>query len=499
MKLVNTLNLGLVVSAKFFWNTAKQQNVAHQPTVDLDYAQIYGNSQSDYKSYLGIPFAEPPIGQLRFQPPKPISGRKIIVNATGFGYSCWQKPVGLHNIGAPVRDEDCLTINVWTPLNCTKESKLPVAVIVYGGGFDSGYAAHPYYDGERIRRGNNIIIVTFNYRVGAFGFLASQELKERGYLNAGILDQKSAFEWVQKYITEFGGDPDKVTAVGQSAGAITLSILMTGSKSNLFSKAVIMSGGPPLLLKYPTHVQQDFNKIQTNLNCSNIKCLQSQSAEQLWNASKGIQFSPVVDGTLIPDQPLVSFLKSNYAKMPMMLSTVRDEGNLFTQPLVKNQDQVLLVEKMLLPFLSNDSMNAVQRIYNASTYELPFQAVGDVYGDFLFQCPSYLLEKLGRDQGYPIYRAKFNANSNEPVGVTHGSDLPYFLSYESTKNSSIADFLSTQWLNFAQSKALARIWQPTSQGLLLVTDEDLEMVKETRSDKCEFWFNAMISLFSNQS
>ena len=488
------MKLVLIACSSSFRVNSAAVNYTSRPVVVLDYAVITGVRNHDYNQYLGIPFAEPPVGKNRFKPPIGIN-RSINVDAKEFGYSCWQKGIGLHDIGSPVRDEDCLTLNVWSPNAIDK--LFPVVVLVYGGGFDSGYSSHPYYNFSRLAtRFKDVVFVSFNYRVGAFGFLAGNEIKESEGLNVGLLDQIMVFEWVQKYILEFGGDPKKVTAVGQSAGAISLSLLMSNNLDlRLFQKAVLMSGGPAMILKHPTQSQGDYEKISNLVNCTSFECLQNAEAQDLWAASKGIPFYPVIDGSLVQKQPLISYLDGDYSKIPLMLTGVREEGNLFALPLVKSFDHVFPVIKQLLPFFNFTALASVQYFYNISKYDKAYKVVGDLYGDFLFQCPSYFISKLALKGNITVYRSLFSVPGDSEMGVTHGSDLPYLFMYESAKYATIAEFVASQWLNFARSTPLDLVWKQAYDGILEISESQKEMILDERSKKCEFLIGTMMSLF----
>ena len=496
MKLILLVKLALTICVHATETPSTLANLSDmlnptKDTVTLDYAQIQGMLKSNHREFLGIPFAEPPMGKLRFKPPQFIKNKQLNISATSFGYDCWQKPTGLHNIGFTNRSEDCLTLNIWTPLNTTIDTRLPVAVVVYGGGFDSGFSAHEYYNLGRVIT-DNIVLVTFNYRVSAFGFLASRELKDKESLNLGLMDIELAFKWVRKYIHKFGGNNDRVTAVGHSAGAISLSLLMM-NQEKLFDQAVVMSGGPPLVLKTPEQSETDYEKFKSKLNCTTLECLESKTAEDLYLASKGMSFYPCIDGTLIKTQPLVTYLKGDYQKMPLLLTNVKDEGNLFTFPMVKTFNEVLPTEKLLLSFLSNSTIDKIQQLYSPADYKYPFQVVGDIYGDFLFQCPSYLLEKLGLASNQQVYRSMFEVDGTDPIGVAHGSDLPYLFSHSNAKYPNISNAMTKMWMDFAQSKQ-SEILKPNAT--ILFTNNNAEMVQQS-FPKCGFWYQTMVSVFQS--
>lgn len=192
-------------------------------------------------SFLGIPFAAPPVGQLRWKSPQSPVKFNGTFNATTFGYSCYS---ALLSLPPPTpQNEDCLTINVWTGASSTNE-KRPVMFWIYGGGFQFGSSADPGYNGTALAQ-EGVVVVSFNYRLGALGYLALDELDEEGTNsgNFGLQDQLYALQWVKENIIAFGGDPDNVTIWGESAGAHSVGLLMASPLSEgLFHKGIMESG-----------------------------------------------------------------------------------------------------------------------------------------------------------------------------------------------------------------------------------------------------------------
>jgi carboxylesterase type B len=245
---------------------ASSPTPATGPIVSLDSGLFTGTTANGTNKFLGIPFAQPPVGDLRFRHPKPLGPYVGNHNATAFGLSCPQQAANLSLSGLPLATleyletlgttstipigEDCLFINVVAPAQATSGSKLPVVVWIYGGGFEDGSSAN--VDGSTIVNHSialqkPVVYVSLNYRLAAFGFLASQEVKDGRVGNLGLWDQRLAFRWVQKYIHAFGGDPSKVTIWGQSAGAISVSLQMLtngGNTEGLFRAAFMQSGSP---------------------------------------------------------------------------------------------------------------------------------------------------------------------------------------------------------------------------------------------------------------
>jgi para-nitrobenzyl esterase len=283
---------------------------------------------SGIKTYRGIPFAQPPVGDLRWkapQPPKSWSGTR---KANTFGNNAMQKPVfGDMSFRAPGMSEDCLYLNVWTPAKKTGE-KLPVLVYFYGGGFVAGDGSESRYDGESLAQ-KGIVTVTLNYRLGIFGFFSHPELTAESPNHAsgnyGLLDQNAALVWVKKNIAAFGGDPNKITIAGESAGSISVSAQMASPLSkNLIAGAIGQSGAMinPTLDAVPmADHEKHGSEFATKVKAGSLAELRAIPAEQLLEeASKWGAFNTkaVVDGYFLPRLPSEIFAAGEQAKVPLL-------------------------------------------------------------------------------------------------------------------------------------------------------------------------------------
>ncbi|HVZ04553.1 carboxylesterase/lipase family protein [Hyphomicrobium sp.] len=315
------------------------------PVVNTIEGRVRGFTSNGVNQFLGIPYAAPPVGKLRWQPPQPVKKWKGKLDATHYGDSC--EVTELQSFGGPASmSEDCLYINVFTTKTGRHGKGLPVIVWIYGGGNVEGESND--YDGSKLATGGPLgkptVVVTFNYRLGLFGFLSEQHLNAEGHLwgNYGILDQQAALRWVQRNIAQFGGDPTRVTLGGQSAGAVdtganVLSPLATG----LFNRAIYQSSLPAFTsLTTAASALAKGNAFAAAVGCSNAKCLRGLSAArilQIQGTAKGNAVDPTinttyttgpfVDGTIIPHQPETAFTTGQYNRMPTMAGTVADEAN----------------------------------------------------------------------------------------------------------------------------------------------------------------------------
>jgi para-nitrobenzyl esterase len=261
-------------------------------------------------SFKGIPYAAPPIGPLRWRPPQPPLSWLGVRDATRFGADCMQTPYVIST--AQKTSEDCLTLSVWTAAHY-RNARRPVMVFIYGGAFIGGSAAYPLYDGAKLAA-EGVVVVGFNYRVGIFGFLAhpqlSAESAQKTSGNYGLLDQIAALKWVKANIAEFGGDPARVTVFGESAGAVSIALLMTSPLARgLFEQAILQSA-VVLPLAGLTEAEQSGAAVGAK-----IDALRQLSAEQLLThngdffprATHNVMAmtfpSPIVDGYVLPVQP----------------------------------------------------------------------------------------------------------------------------------------------------------------------------------------------------
>ena len=294
--------------------------------VQTDKGAVQGKSADGVDSFLGIPYAAPPVGSLRWRPPQPHASWSGVRSATHYGARC----AALASTNGPrTNAEDCLFINVQRATGVTAGRKLPVYVFIHGGGLVNGSSNQA--SGNKIVRLTNAIVVSMNYRLGVFGFLGLPGLSTAGQGNYGFLDQQAALRWVQGNIAAFGGDPAKVTLGGESAGAFSVCGHLTAPGSRgLFARAMMQSGScwsRPL-----SQTQANSADFATAAGCSApgaIQCLRGKSAAALLDASTG--FSPTLtSGTaVLPVATETAVENGNFARVPIVNGSNRDEGRTF--------------------------------------------------------------------------------------------------------------------------------------------------------------------------
>jgi para-nitrobenzyl esterase len=310
---------------------------AAAPVAVTHSGKVRGFEQNGVNAFLGLPFAAPPLGANRWRAPQPVRSWRGVREATTFGNSCWQA-VSPQGFGPWTHEyvvqgdvsEDCLFLNIWAPAQARKR---PVLVWIHGGGFNSGSGGIPIYHGQQLAN-RGILVVTINYRVNVFGFLAHPDLtREAGPAagtNFGLQDILASLRWVRQNIAKFGGDPDAVTIAGQSAGAGAVHALIASPPAKgLFARAIVQSSFPARPTKPLAAAEQDGLTFGAENNAPVLAALRAMSAEALQpsRGSNAIRFAPVVDGVLLPRSPEDALRTGRAADVPVLAGFTADEGS----------------------------------------------------------------------------------------------------------------------------------------------------------------------------
>src|ERR1700691_2341266 len=310
--------------------------------IKTDQGKVQGKMSADgqTRDFLGIPFAAPPVGPLRWKPPQSAAKWQGVRQATSFGSRCMQQA---HYDDMVFRDpgesEDCLTLNVWAPAQKSK-TKLPVMVWIFRGGFAGGGTPEPRQDGEHLTR-KGVLVVSMNYRLGIFGFFATRELAaedpHHAAGNYGLLDELAALQWVRRNIKAFGGDPDKVTIFGESAGSFAVSAQMASPLAKgLFAHAIGESGGAfaSTSLNFPPLQQfekQNEDYFHSVLSDSNLAALRAASSTEILRlATEKVpgkpRFGPDIDGYFLPQSIPAIYAAGQQSHVPLIAGWNQDEG-----------------------------------------------------------------------------------------------------------------------------------------------------------------------------
>ncbi|KAF9007674.1 carotenoid ester lipase precursor [Hymenopellis radicata] len=442
------------------------------PLVTLDEAIVSGTTDGRTHKFLGIPYGKPPIGDLRFRPPQMVDAYEGALNASAFGLACPQQSGPYPNTsGLPEEvvtlfegyrtnvipaDEDCLFINVVKPDNVLPQSGLPVVAWIHGGGFEVG--ASSLYNGSVIvdrsmEIGEPIIYVSFNYRLSAWGFLASKEVKDAGVGNLGLQDQRLALRWIQKYIRQLGGDPDKVTLWGDSAGACSITTQMLvndGDTEGLFRGAFVHSGSP-----LPTgDLEHDYDALVNGTGCAGspdtLACLRTVPYDALKAAVDTappypsvipLAYMPRADGVMLSDAPQRLIHQGKVANIPIVSGDCDDEGTLFSiaQRNVTTDDewkaylQTITFSHTGMPEENIDTMLSLypQAVEEGSPFDTgranaitpQFKRIAAFTGDLIFQGPRrFFLGAISDKQD--VYSFLNKRTKDFPVlGAFHDTDV----------------------------------------------------------------------------
>lgn len=391
----------------------------------------------DLRAFKGIPYAAAPIGELRWKPPQPPKPWDGVRNASEFGAPCPQPPI----LQMTRQSEDCLTLNVWT---AAKKSgpKLPVMVSIHGGGFIAGWSGMPIYDGAGLAR-QGVVYVSMNYRLGVLGFLAhpdlSRESDDGTSGNYGLLDQIAALQWVQRNVAAFGGDPRQVTVVGQSAGASAICLLIASPLARgLFQRAIVESAAW-LYLPIAHRDRMWFGLPPAERTgqriANNIAELRALPAVKLLDTlfsnpamPKNIEFQPIVDGRVLPDDPAAIYESGKAPRIPVIAGTNSDDGFAFivmSQPVKTVADY-----QAFLKMRFGDGAGRAFDLYPATSDSEAGNAVRQIYTDasFLYGTRSMLLALARNHQStywYYFTRLEDQSRKLKAPGAIHGAELRY--------------------------------------------------------------------------
>jgi len=421
------------------------------------------------RTFKGIPFAAPPIGELRWKAPQPVAPWSGVRKTQAYAPGPMQDARFAAVMGATTNlSEDCLYLNVWTTARTT-EDRLPVMVWIYGGAFAGGMTGLPVYDGTRLAQ-KGVVLVSIAYRVGPFGFLAHPELsKESGGGSGcyGIQDQVAGLRWVKDSIAQFGGDPARVTIFGDSAGGISVSMLtVVPAARGLFQRAISESGGSMAPVKFDNEAGQNVPSLHmaeetgkeflAKLGAGDLKSARSLSAEAIQKAAPGFGlFWPVADGATIPGDQYELYEEGRFHDTPILIGSNSDEGAMFIRPGATPASFEKQIRDGFGP-AADDILNA----YPHETEAQAFQSAKDIFRETAFAWPTWawaaLQTRQGTNHAYVYYYDHRTPAS--PNGATHAAEIGYVFrnlggwgGATRPEDIAISELLSTYWVKFAKS------------------------------------------------
>jgi len=475
--------------------------------------------------YKGIPYAEAPVGDLRFKPPQPAIKRNAVLSATEFGNQCLQpggNTLALLVTGLSKQSEDCLYLNIWRPKNQDGLGPFPVMVWIHGGDLLQGSGASAMYDGAFLAGVKDLVIVTINYRLGPLGFLyhpalaAEDAHKSSG--NYGLMDQVKALEWVRGNIAGFGGDPANITIFGQSAGGWSVCHLLASPLGQgLFDQAIIMSGGCECA-RAVAQGEAYGREFAARLGCAGddaAQCLRLKTPAQIidalgkdWQEMLG-KFFPHIDGYALMEMPLEALRSGRYNQVPLMAGSTRDEFKIFGNEIQgRDEKDLARLKSALEKYMKAKLGGELFKLYPPEKYPSAKDAVYDAVGDAYLGCPCFRAA-LAASKFQPTYYYRFDFDDflfPKMIGAAHGLDLPLVfgnygelpmsLLYTQTqekKAAQLSEIMMSYWANFARTgnpngPGLPD-WKPytNSSRSRMALDLPVQSGKEQMREKCDYW------------
>ncbi|MGO4879297.1 MAG: carboxylesterase/lipase family protein [Bryobacteraceae bacterium] len=467
------------IAKLFFMAAAAVSVVTAGEIVKIDSGSLEGalNADGSVRIFRSVPFAAPPVGNLRWQAPQPVAQWTGVRNAQEFGAHCVQgKVFGDIEPRGKEMSEDCLSLTVWAPAKPSSRP-LPVYLWFYGGGFAAGAEDEPRYDAESFAR-RGIVAVNANYRLGVFGFMAHPELTKESEHHAsgnyGLLDQVAALEWVRHNIAAFGGDPHKITIGGESAGSLSVSALMASPLSrDLFQQAVGESGA--FFGKVGGHGMASLAESEkkgeafaTSMGAKSLAELRAKSSDEVLAAAmkmeRGFGFWPIVDGYFLPSDVESIFAEGKQSKVPLLAGWNADEVRM--QVTMHKPTAKTFTEQLQTQF--KDKADEALKVYPAATDEQAVQSAGDLASDNFIVFGTWKWIDTQTKTGKPVYRFEFDRTVPIPaamksmgvksLGSPHASELEYVFDTLASKKADwqpddqkVATTMNEYWANFIKT------------------------------------------------
>ena len=455
------------------------------PIVETSYGKLAGVERNGVCRFRGIPFAQPPIGGRRFQPPEPPQAWAGVRDASAFGRSALQNASMLGPVAFDVgqTDEDCLYLNVWTPAG--DGARRPVMVWIHGGAFVLGSASQKLYSGEQLARRGDVVVVSINYRLGSFGYLNLHDVCGDGVPggNQGVLDQIAALEWVRDEIAAFGGDPRNVTIFGESAGSISVATLLGVPRARgLFHRAILQSGSANLVAsrEQSARVADELLR-ELGVSARDLAALRQLPSQHILDAQlkvslrlqpqlRGLPFAPSIDEDVLPRSPFDAIRGGSAKDVSVLAGSNLDEMKLFG---LMDSGARSLDDAALLKRCERNSPGHAERIiatYRSARAERrasiePSELWFAIESDRTFRTPAMRLAELQRTHQPNTYTYLFTWPSpfmEGLLGACHALELPFVFGTFSDPMmgrfagtgpaaDQLSEHIQEAWLTFAHS------------------------------------------------
>ena len=485
------------------------------PTNQVQVAEgIYrGEAQSSLLVLRGVPYAQPPLGSLRFRPPSPVSSFTGVRDAMSAGPICAQD-----NQGSFAGSEDCLTLNIWTP---DKSGSLPIIVFVHGGGFTEGASILPGYEGTNLAETNNVVVVTLNYRLGVTGFLALAALNDESSDNVsgnyGLLDVIEALRWIKSNGPAFGGDSERMFVLGHSAGGVAVCMLLASPLADdLMSAAGVMGAPCGLAMRLndagptlPSAISVG-DDLVARVGCSGSadvpQCLRDADIADLVAAETlmprvqpfGLGAPPMlpnVDGVYFTDEPIAAVAAGTHGDLPLLIGANGDEVSVFLALALIANDNIY---RLALTGLFGNLADAVYDIYPTAAFPNAKEAYIQLIGDLNVACPAEALANAAAP-GMPSFLYAFDdewpSGLSSLFGAFHGIELSYlFNSFDAygisptAQDQALSERLQEGWAGMADGSPADSSWSGYSRGApiyMRYADQATVVNEPYRAGRCD--------------
>lgn len=454
--------------------------------------------------YLGIPYVKPPIGERRWRAPEPTGCYETELSATAFSPECPQ-----YVDGEVEGDEDCLGLNLWTPVGVPDGRSRPVLVFVHGGGHEQGSGSRSVYDGSRLAREHDVVVVTFNYRLGPLGFLAHPNLPPpRGAY--GMADQVAALRWVHQHVAAFGGDPERVVVFGESAGAVSVCrLLVSPPARGLFAAAILQSGGCSATpLQQAERAGVEFAE---GIGCFDASCLMEQDVASLMAGFEPLgsgtnivgsgAWGGVVDGEYLTATPFELILRGEQADVPVIVGSNREENGRDAPPLTTEEAYEAAVRALYRAVYSPQQIRTLLEAYPAADYDSPRDAYVAMTSDRRFTCPARLVARALARGSQPVYRYRFaqvperGGPEVAAAGAFHGLELIYVFggvldlpTIVGPGDRAVVSAMQRAWVGIVDGGIPPELgWTPEGQGTVMRFEGGPEVVPDPKAELCDVW------------
>lgn len=481
MKPLRSLSIALLAVVTATPLSSLAAHAQKPPRIKIEDGKLEGklSADSNVRIFLGIPFAAPPVGPLRWKPPQPAARWKGVRQATTFGSRCMQPTVNADMVfHDPGISEDCLTLNVWAPASAKKGQPLPVMVWIYGGGFTTGSTSEGRQEGEQFAR-NGVILVSMNYRMGVFGFFAhpalAAESPQHAAGNYGLMDEAAALLWTQRNIKAFGGDPRNITVFGESAGSFAVSAMMASPMvRGTLARAIGESGAafsrsglsfPPLAVSE----KQGEIFARDVLGKTSLADLRSIPAEDLLKAVNNqhppaVRFGPDIDGYFLTESVPAIFAAGKQAHIPLLAGWNLDEAS--SQVVKMNPQPTLASYREMAQKTYGPQADQFLKAYPAETDEEAIRRTKDLAADHFIAASTWeWIEAHVKTGNAPVYRYKFDRPSpgdpNHPAtsGAFHSDEIEYVFNVLDSRagaawkpeDYALSKQMQSYWINFART------------------------------------------------